>query len=114
MPTCTPIMCQTPVLHDHVRVVSLNATFTGRAVLACHAGYQASNDAAVLFCGADGNWTGLSQHVLCTECPLGQFGMNCTQQCACQHGAPCNHVQGHCNCHSIAGYTGTFCELGKL
>ena len=43
-----------------------------------------------------------------TVCPEETFGDNCQQECQCQNGASCNHVDGTCICS--AGYTGTTCS----
>jgi len=31
------------------------------------------------------------------ECPLGWYGLNCQQPCACEHTCPCNRETGSCN-----------------
>ena len=43
-----------------------------------------------------------------TVCPEGMFGDNCGQECQCQNGASCNHVDGTCICS--AGYMGITCS----
>lgn len=43
-------------------------------------------------------------------CPVGQFGVGCSQFCAC-NGAPCDSVTGQCHCP--AGQTGEHCKEGK-
>ena len=42
------------------------------------------------------------------ECPLGTFGVNCTEKCDCQNGAICSHISGRCFCKE--GWLGTDCS----
>jgi len=49
-----------------------------------------------------------STNYFITVCPEGTFGDNCEQECQCQNGANCNHVDGTCVCS--AGYMGTTCS----
>ncbi|XP_015271977.1 PREDICTED: platelet endothelial aggregation receptor 1 [Gekko japonicus] len=46
--------------------------------------------------------------VVCTGCPLGFFGDNCTHQCQCQNEAQCHPETGRCLC--LSGFTGARCE----
>ena len=36
-----------------------------------------------------------------TECPKGEFGLNCASTCPCEkdHTSSCNHVNGSCTCN---------------
>lgn len=47
-----------------------------------------------------------------TECPAGMFGLGCRHRCQCDNKALCDHVSGACTCQ--VGWTGTFCEKGKI
>lgn len=50
------------------------------------------------------------------ECREGWYSVDCSQQCAghCRDGATCNHVTGLCDGGCDVGWTGYFCENGKL
>lgn len=50
-------------------------------------------------------------HLIFTECPAGQYGMECMYNCSknCKFGQ-CDHVDGECTC--VAGHRGNMCQLG--
>jgi len=49
------------------------------------------------------------EKILFLDCPEGQFGQNCKQQCECYNGARCNPIDGKCQC--LPGYLGPNCKL---
>ena len=51
----------------------------------------------------------LSKYLLpSSECPAHLYGAGCSEQCACQHNASCDHVSGACQC--AEGWRGRYCE----
>lgn len=42
------------------------------------------------------------------ECPLGTYGVNCTEHCSCSNGATCSHISGRCFCKD--GWLGKQCS----
>ena len=42
------------------------------------------------------------------DCPVGSFGPQCNQTCACQNGAKCHHINGACLCET--GFKGPNCQ----
>ena len=62
-------------------------------------------------------WTGVSAawsicvYLLCTACPEGTFGQDCSSACTCVQGE-CHHITGNCSCYD--GYLGVTCDHGKF
>ena len=50
------------------------------------------------------------------ECSHGMYGHNCLGSCriACKVPERCDKVTGHCNGGCQAGWTGLWCEEGKI
>ena len=51
-------------------------------------------------------------HTSPSECPIGHYGYQCLQECRCENGGVCSHIDGSCGCGP--GWVGTRCELGKF
>ena len=45
-------------------------------------------------------------------CPIGSYGLHCSQPCQCKNGSNCSAVTGECTCAS--GFKGTDCSEGDL
>ncbi|KAG2462612.1 PEAR1 protein, partial [Polypterus senegalus] len=49
-----------------------------------------------------------TRHMCQEECPVGWYGKDCTEQCNCENGARCYHINGACLC--AQGFTGPRCN----
>lgn len=60
-------------------------------------------------CHCEPGWFGQN----CSDmCPESRYGINCSRECECLHGAQCDPITGSCHCS--AGYTGRLCESGMF
>lgn len=51
------------------------------------------------------------QHSFTVECPQGNYGQACAEDCTCRNITECDHVTGVCSCQP--GYTGDDCAQGE-
>ncbi|XP_064610532.1 N-acetylglucosamine-1-phosphodiester alpha-N-acetylglucosaminidase-like [Liolophura sinensis] len=105
-PDCSPVNCS-----DHGQCVlgqcECEEYWEGQACdrLICPHNCHDHGECTSGGCKCDKGWLGKTCD---TSCPQGQYGLQCSERCKCEHGASCNSITGVCDCPP--GYTGAHCD----
>ncbi|XP_030829162.1 multiple epidermal growth factor-like domains protein 11 [Strongylocentrotus purpuratus] len=91
--------------------LDLNCEELGFTIAACQAARNGRISFSELYLTTTTNsccdgW--IQEGDICSPCPTGRYGRNCSLSCQCLNDGTCDHLTGECSC--TVGWTGNHCE----